>query len=211
LLSANAGEVITVLIITLFGLILFRHIFIPILAIQLLYINLVTDTFPALALGVSPPEEDLMQRKPRDPEEKLLSRDLVIFIMIFGLLNAIGSTFLFLWTIEFNLSIDILTTDLTRSRTIIFAALVIYQSLQCLAVSQNVTIFSKKTLENTILIGAIFLGLLLLLLAIYFPFFQIFIGTYPLPPIDWLLILITAIPIVIFQEIYEKFYLYRKE
>ncbi|TFF97722.1 MAG: HAD family hydrolase [Promethearchaeota archaeon] len=210
LLSANAGEVITVLVLTLVGIILFRHIFIPILAIQLLYINLVTDTFPALALGVSPPEEDLMQRKPRDPDEKLLDRNLVLFIMIFGLLNAIGCTLLFLWTIEFDLSINILTADLARSRTIIFAALVIYQSFQCLSVSQNVTIFSKKTLENKILIGAICLGLLLLLLAIYFPFLQIFIGTYPLPLIDWLVILITAIPIVIFQEIYEKFYLYRK-
>jgi len=209
LLSANAGEVITVLVLTLFGLIFFRHIFIPILAIQLLYINLVTDTFPALALGVSPPEEDIMQRKPRDPDEQLLDRELVIFIMIFGLLNALGCTFLFLWTIEFNLSIDILTVDLSRSRTIIFAALVIYQSLQCLSVSQNVTIFSKKTLENKILIGSIFLGLLLLLFAIYIPFMQIFIGTYPLPLIDWIVILITAMPILIFQEIYEKFYLYR--
>ncbi len=211
LLSANAGEVITVLVLTLFGLVFFRHIFIPILAIQLLYINLVTDTFPALALGVSPPEEDIMQRKPRDPDEKLLDRDLVIFIMIFGLLNALGSAFLFFWTIGFDLSINIQTADLTRSRTIIFAALVIYQSFQCLSVSQNVTIFSKKTLENKILIGAIILGLLLLLLAIYFPLFQLFIGTTPLPAIDWLVILITAIPIVMFQEIYEKFFLYRKE
>ena len=209
LLSANAGEVITVLVLTLFGLLFFRHIFIPILAIQLLYINLVTDTFPALALGVSPPEKNIMQRKPRDPDEKLLDRKLVIFIMIFGLLNALGCTFLFLWTIGFNFSIDILTADLSRSRTIIFAALVIYQTFQCLAVSQNVTIFSKKTLENKILIGAILLGLLLLGFAIYIPFMQLFIGTYPLPPIDWLVILITAIPILIFQEIYEKFFLNR--
>ncbi|TFF94514.1 MAG: hypothetical protein EU543_01060, partial [Promethearchaeota archaeon] len=80
---------------------------------------------------------------------------------------------------------------------------------QCLAVSQNITIFSKKTLENKILIGAILLGLLLLLFAIYIPFMQLFIGTYPLLPIDWLVILITAIPILIFQEIYEKVYLNR--
>jgi Ca2+-transporting ATPase len=189
----------------LLGLIFFRHIFIPILAIQLLYINLVTDTFPALALGVSPPEEDLMQRKPRDPKEKLLNKNLIVFIIIFGIFNALGCTFLFLWSIDFNLAINIQTTDLTKSRTIIFAALVIYQSIQCLSVSQNVTIFSKKTLENKTLIGAIFLGILLLLFAIYIPFFQIFIGTYPLQPIDWVLILITTIPILTFQEIYEKF------
>ncbi|TXT63256.1 MAG: Calcium-transporting ATPase [Promethearchaeota archaeon] len=205
LLSANAGEVITVLLLVLFGLLLFRHIFIPILAIQLLYINLVTDTFPALALGVSPPEENIMLRKPRDPKEQLLNKNLLLFIIFFGLFNALGCTFLFLWSIDFNFSINIQTADLTKSRTIIFAALVIYQSFQCLSVSQNVTIFSKKTFENRLLIGAIFLGIILLLIAIYIPFFQIFIGTDPLLPIEWLVILISAIPILIFQEIYEKF------
>jgi hypothetical protein len=77
-----------------------------------------------------------------------------------------------------------------------------------LSVSQNVIIFSRKTLENKILIGAITLGLILLLFAIYIPFMQVFIGTYPLPPIDWLQILITTIPIIAFQEIYEKYYLH---
>ncbi|MGV9142123.1 MAG: HAD-IC family P-type ATPase, partial [Promethearchaeota archaeon] len=205
LLSANAGEVLTVLALVLFGLIFFQHIFIPILAIQLLYINLVTDTFPALALGVSPPEEDIMQRKPRDPKEQLLNRKLIIFIISFGLLNALGCIILFLWSVDFNLAFNIQVFDLTRQRTIIFAALVIYQTIQCLSVSQNVTIFSKKTLENKILIGAVFIGILLLLFAIYIPFMQIFIRTYPLQAIDWLMILITAIPILLFQELYEKF------
>ena len=205
LLSANAGEVLTVLALVLFGLIFFQHIFIPILAIQLLYINLVTDTFPALALGVSPPEEDIMQRKPRDPKEQLLNRKLIIFIISFGLLNALGCIILFLWSVDFNLAFNIQTFDLTRQRTIIFAALVTYQTIQCLSVSQNVTIFSKKTLENKILIGAVFIGILLLIFAIYIPFMQIFIRTYPLQAIDWLMILITAIPILLFQELYEKF------
>jgi Ca2+-transporting ATPase len=94
--------------------------------------------------------------------------------------------------------------DLTRQRTIIFAALVIYQTIQCLSVSTNTHIFSKKTFENKILIGAILLGIFLLLFAIYTPFLQIFIKTYPLEPIDWLMILITTIVILIFIELYEK-------
>ena len=204
LLSANAGEVFTVLAIVILGLIFFNHIFLPILAIQLLYINLVTDTFPALALGVSPPEEDLMRRKPRDPKEPLLTKNLIILIISFGILNAIGCIYLFLWSLNFNLAVDIITMDLTRQRTIIFAALVVFQIIQCLSVSQNTTIFSKKTLENKTLIGAIFLCILLLLFAIYIPILQIFIRTYPLEPTDWLMILITAIPILLFQEIYER-------
>ena len=204
LLSANAGEVITVLAMVILGIILFNHIFFPILAIQLLYINLVTDTFPALALGVNPPEEGIMKRKPRDPNEPLLTRNLIIFILIFGILNAIAGIFLFLWSIGFNPSIDILNADLSRQRTILFAALVIFQSIQCLGISQNVTIFSKKTLQNKSLIGAIFLGILLLLFSIYVPIMQVIIRTYPLDPLDWFMIFISAIPIFIFQEIYEK-------
>jgi len=204
LLSANIGEVFTVLAIVILGLIFFGKIFLPILAIQLLYINLVTDTFPALALGVSAPEGDLMQRNPRDPKEPLLTKNLVIFIMLFGILNALGCVYLFLWSIDFNLAINIITMDLTRQRTIIFAALVIYQIIECLSVSTNTHIFSKKTFENKILIGAILLGILLLLSAIYTPFLQVFIKTYPLEPIDWLMILITTIVILIFTELYEK-------
>ena len=204
LLSANTGEVLSVLAIVILGLIFFNHLILPILAIQLLYINLVTDTFPALALGISPAEGDIMTRKPRDPKEPLLTKKMVIFILLFGILNAIGCIFLFLWSIEFNFTINILTYDLTRQRTIIFAGLVIYQMIQCLAVSQNTTIFSKKTLENKFLLGAIILGIILLLFAIYIPFLQIFMKTYPLDAKDWLMILITAIPILITEELYEK-------
>jgi Ca2+-transporting ATPase len=204
LLSANAGEVITVLALVILGIVLFNHIFLPILAIQLLYINLVTDTFPALALGVNPPEKGIMKRKPRDPNEPLLTRDLMVFILIFGILNALAAIFLFLWSIDFNPNIDIFTADLTRQRTIIFAALVVYQSIQCLGISQKVTILSKKTLQNKTLIGAIFLGILLLLFSIYTPFMQTIIRTYPLELLDWLMILISSIPIIAFQEIYER-------
>ncbi|TFG16173.1 MAG: cation-translocating P-type ATPase [Promethearchaeota archaeon] len=204
LLSANAGEVITVLALVILGIVLFNHIFLPILAIQLLYINLVTDTFPALALGVNPPEKGIMKRRPRDPNEPLLTRNLMVFILSFGILNAIAAIFLFLWSIDFNPNIDIFTADLTRQRTIIFAALVVYQSIQCLGISQKVTILSKKTLQNKTLIGAIFLGILLLLFSIYTPFMQTIIRTYPLELLDWLMILISSIPVIAFQEIYEK-------
>jgi len=205
LLSANAGEVLTVLALVLIGLIFFKSLFLPILAIQLLYINLVTDTFPALALGVSPAEDDLMNRRPRNPKEPLFNKEMMIFILVFGVLNALGCIFLFMWSLDFNLAININNVDLTRQRTIIFVALVIFQTLQCLSVSQNTTIFSKKTIENRLLIGAIIIALILLLLAIYEPFMQIFIRTYPLEPIEWLMILITSIPILLFQEFYEKF------
>lgn len=204
LLSANAGEILTVLAIVLLCLIYSDHIILPILAIQLLYINLVTDTFPALALGVSPGEEDIMERNPRDPSEPLLTKDMMVNIIIFGVLNALACMFLFLWSLDFNIAINFQEADLSYQRTIIFAALVIFQIIQCLSVSQNTTIFSKKTIENKFLIGAILLAIILLLFAIYVPFMQIFMGTYPIGPIEWLMILLTAITILIYSEIYER-------
>jgi Ca2+-transporting ATPase len=206
LLSANTGEVFTVLAIVIIGIIFFNQILIPILAIQLLFINLVTDTFPALALGVSPSEEDIMQRSPRNPKEPLLKKNMIIFIILFGIFNAFGCTILFLWSINFDLSINLETIDLALQRTMIFAALVVYQIIQCLAVSQDTTIFSKKTFRNKILIGALILSIFLLLIAIYSPILQPFIKTYPIGPLNWLMILITAIPILLFEEIYEKFF-----
>ncbi len=207
LLSANSGEVLTVITIVIIGFIFFSHHVLPILAIQLLYINLVTDTFPALALGVSAPEVGVMQRKPRDPNEPLMKRQMIIFIILFGVFNAIGCLFLFIWSIDFNLAIDIQTIDLTRQRTIIFAALVIFQMTQCLSVSLSTTMFSKNIFKNKILIGAIILAIILLLFAIYIPFMQIFIKTYPLNLIDWSMILISTIPIILFEELYKKFVL----
>ncbi|MBN1215626.1 MAG: HAD-IC family P-type ATPase [Candidatus Lokiarchaeota archaeon] len=204
LLSANSGEVLTVITIVLFGFIFFNHNILPILAIQLLYINLVTDTFPALALGISPPEVGLMQRKPRDPGEPLMSKQMIIFIILFGVINAFGCTILFLWSLNFNLAIDIQIIDLTRQRTIIFAALVIFQLTQCLSVSQSTTIFSTKIFKNKILIGATFLAIILLLFAIYIPFMQIFIKTFPLTLLDWFMIMICTIPIILFEELYER-------
>jgi len=211
LLSANIGEVFTVLFMVIIGFILFKQILIPILAIQLLYINLVTDTFPALALGLSSAEDDIMLRKPRNPKEPLLNREIILFIFIFGILNAISCIILFLWSIDFNITINIATMDLTLQRTIVFTALVVYQIIQCLAVSQNTTIFSKKTFGNNVLIGAVLLSIFLLLFAIYTPFLQPFIRTYPLTGAHWIMILITAIPILLFEEIYERFVFKRKD
>ena len=205
LLSANAGEVLTVLAAVILGFVFFNSIFIPILAIQLLYINLVTDTFPALALGVSPADKDIMQRPPRDPEEPLLTKKLVVFILSLGLLYALGNTILFLWSINFDLGINLETADLSLQRTIIFAALVIFQLINALSVSQGATIFSKDIFENKKLIGATILSFILLVFAIYVPFMQVFIRTYPLSPFHWLMILTMTVPLLLFQELYKRF------
>jgi Ca2+-transporting ATPase len=91
--------------------------FLPLLPAAILYINLATDGLPALALGVSPPDRDIMQRPPRDPKESFFSRDILAFILI---AVVIESPFFFLIFFN-NLS------DLTQARTIVFFLFIVVE------------------------------------------------------------------------------------
>ena len=200
LLSANTGEVFTVLLGVILGLILTGNIIIPILAIQLLFINIVTDTFPALALGVSPPEKDVMLRKPRDPAEPLLDKEMIILVFLSGILYAGGSMLVYFWSMDFNV-IPPTVTHQRLAETTVFASLVIYQLLHSLSISQNNFVFSKEIFRNSKMFLAILVSISLLLVAIYVPFVAKLTKTTPLPAMNWLMILTTAIPIFIIDEL----------
>ncbi|MFW9924401.1 MAG: cation-translocating P-type ATPase [Candidatus Thorarchaeota archaeon] len=200
LLSANTGEVFTVLFGVILGLILTKDIIIPVLAIQLLFINIVTDTFPALALGVSPPEKDVMQRKPRDPTEPLLDKEMIILVLLSGILYAAGSMIVYFWSLDFN----VLPPNDEHKRlaeTTVFASLVIYQLLHSLSISQNKVVFSKEIFKHSKMFLALALSLILLIIAIYVPFLSKLVKTEPLPAMNWLMIAVTAIPIFIIDEL----------
>jgi len=200
LLSANTGEIFTVLFGVILGLIITRDIIIPVLAIQLLFINIVTDTFPALALGVSPPEKDVMQRSPRDPTEPLLDKEMIILVFLSGILYAIGSMLVYFWSINFNATPPT-ETHKRLAETTVFASLVIYQLLHSLSISQNNIIFSKNIFKHTKMFLALAVSISLLLIAIYVPFVARLTKTEPLPAINWLMIIVTAVPIFIIDEL----------
>ncbi|OLS20930.1 MAG: Calcium-transporting ATPase 1 [Candidatus Heimdallarchaeota archaeon LC_3] len=209
LLSANMGEVITVLLGLMLGLIFFNTVIIPLLAIQLLYINLVTDTFPALALGVDDPEADIMDRPPRNPKEPLLDKNLLSMIFTSGIVFAVMSLIAFFSAFDFGLNLSVLShqeleTALEKPITMVFAALIVYQLIHAINTSERGTVFTKKTLKNKWLMFSIVLGLILLLLAVEVKFFQEFLHTVDLNPIDWLIIAITSIPVLIVEEVRKK-------
>ncbi len=199
LLSANAGEILTVLFGLIIGAIVLDNIVLPVLAIQLLFINIVTDAFPALALGLSAPEENVMQRPPRDPNEPLLDKVMLIKIAITGVLYAIGSMFVFYWAIGFGSAIT--EENIKIGQTMVFASLVIYQLANSLSTSRGRTIFSRRIFQNKSLFGAIALGVILLMAAIYIPFLQPAIKTFPLSGIHWGIILLTMLPIAAVEEL----------
>jgi Ca2+-transporting ATPase len=176
LLSCNLGEVLIVFIAMLIG---FRDpatgmVLLPLTAIQLLWINLLTDGLPALALGVDPPSKDLMNRSPRDPKENILSKGMFIDMCIVGVIMLIGTLGLFAYN---------LPSGGIKAITVAFTAVVIFEMVRALSVraKYKVGIFSNRKL-----ILAIASTIALQLVVIYIPFLQPAFETVPLDLMDWI-------------------------
>jgi len=182
LLSCNISEVSTVFFAMVAGLPL------PLLPVQILWINLITDGLPALALGVDPPDPGLMERPPRAKEEDILSPSKQGQVLWQGLLLTAGalSSFVvsYLW----------LKTSLDMARTIAFSTLVFIQLLHSLSFrSEKCSILSPASFANKYLLLAIFGSVLLQLCVLYLPFLQPIFRTISIGPREWLVIGLSCI------------------
>ncbi|MBI2645756.1 MAG: cation-transporting P-type ATPase, partial [Deltaproteobacteria bacterium] len=190
LLSCNMGEIFMMLMALIAGLPL------PFLPIQILWLNLVTDTPPALALGVEPAPPDCMKYPPRNPKESLFSRSLMNDILLNGFVMACITLGIFIFEVY------VLKADLTKARTVAFAVLVLTQlvhAFNCQDVTKS--IFSIGFFTNKYLVWAILLSIVLLLIGIYFPFLNEIFGQEALNPIDWIYVLSASLGIIIFNEL----------
>jgi Ca2+-transporting ATPase len=157
-MSSNSGEIWTILLAPIFGLP------IPLLPIHILWINLVTDGLPGLALAAEPQEKGIMERPPRAPKESIFSGGLGYFIVWVGL--AMGAAALVTQAAAIRIG------D-TPWQTMVFTVLCFAQMGNALAVrSEQESLFSLGLLSNTPLLGAVMLTVLLQLLIIYVPFLQ---------------------------------------
>jgi Ca2+-transporting ATPase len=186
LLSCNAGELMVMLFATLGGLPL------PLLPIQILWVNLVTDGAPALALGVDPPEVGLLNKPPRPRHAFLFDRREITLIPLQGALIGISSLGTFV------LMLYGFGADLNLARTMGFSVLALSQlfhSLNCR--SQTRSFFALGPLSNPWLILAFFGSILIHMGVIYLPFAQKIFKTVALTPADWgLMIAISTLPLV---------------
>jgi Ca2+-transporting ATPase len=182
LLSSNFGEVIIIFAAMLISFTdpLTGAYILPLTAIQLLWINLLTDGFPALALGVDPPEPNIMKRPPRDPKERILSRKTLSEIVVIGLVMATGTLFLF-WLN--------LPSGGAKAITIAFTSIIIFELIrtQSIRMRYNLSFFSNSKLTLARIIS-----FSLQIMVIYIPFFQGIFGTVPLDPYDWLELCLVA-------------------
>ncbi|AST92111.1 MULTISPECIES: calcium-translocating P-type ATPase, SERCA-type [Sutcliffiella] len=177
LLASNVGEILVMLFAMLMGLPL------PLVAIQILWVNLVTDGLPAMALGLDQPEDDVMKRKPRNPKEGVFARGLWWKIISRGFL--IGIVTLIAFVIVYNQNPD----NLPYAQTVAFATLVMAQLIHVFDCRSEKSIFHRNPFENMYLVVAVLSSVLLMLIVIYYPPLQTIFHTVYLDPKEWLLIL----------------------
>ncbi|MGB3512526.1 MAG: cation-translocating P-type ATPase [Microcoleaceae cyanobacterium] len=170
ILGSNIGEVITIASAPFLGL-----PDVPLTPLQILWMNLVTDGVPALALAVEPAEPDVMQREPFSPKESIFARGLGFYMVRIGIIFAILTISLMLWSYN-----DAqLGGDPERWKTMVFTTLCLAQMGHAIAVrSDSQSTFEINPFSNLFLWGAVVLTVVLQLMLIYVPFLRDFFGTH---------------------------------
>jgi P-type Ca2+ transporter type 2C len=185
LLTSNSAEILVMLVGPFLGLGL------PLLPLQILWINLVTDGPPALALSAEPAEQGIMRRPPRPPGESIFGRGLGRHVVWVGALMALVSLATGLWYSQ---------TAPGIWQTMVFTTLTLSQLSHVMAIrSGDESLFRVGPLSNKPLLGAVALTFALQLLAIYAPFFQRFLETEALPLAD--LAIAVALSTIIFWAV----------
>jgi P-type Ca2+ transporter type 2C len=199
LLSANFGEVLVLFVATLIGFRDNGQVIVPLLAIQILWLNLVTDGFPALALGVDPGTPGTMRRPPRRPKEHIVSKNMVWNIVIVGILMCVAVLTLF----KFGLS-----ESAIKGQTMAFTSLVVLEMARVYMVRAN---YNLGLFSNKYLIVAILFSFMLQLGVVYIPWLQPIFDTVALGWMDWVYIFGSAFAVLIIGRVAYKIVSYYTE
>lgn len=188
LLSCNVGEILIMFVASLMGLPL------PLTAIQILWVNLVTDGLPAIALGVDPAEPDIMVRPPRHPEESVFTLPVKVLIGVVSVLMTMGIIPVF--------SAVLPREGLVKAQTMAFTMMTMFEMFNAFNCrSQRYSIFKVGVFGNPWLILAVISSILLQAAVVYLPFLQSIFGTAALDPGDWLLITAVSSSALIVVEV----------
>jgi Ca2+-transporting ATPase len=177
-LTSNTGEILVMLLAPLLGMPL------PLTAIQILWINLVTDGLPGLALSQEPPEEMIMERPPHSPDENILARGMGRQIVWIGALMGI---------VSLGIGYAAWMVGDEYWPTMVFTTLTLSQMGNALAIrSQRDSLFKIGLLSNKPMLGAVVFTLVLQLIVTYWPPAQSLLGTQALPPLELALSLLVS-------------------
>ena len=187
LLACNLGEIVALFIAILFNLNP------PLLPIHILWVNLITDSFPALSLGVDPHDSSVMEDPPRDPKESLFANHMGLFLALNGVL--IGTVTLIAFKIGERLYMD----SLVHAQTLAFVVLSFSQLFFSLSMRSKEKLLLRIGLfTNKSLLASILLGILIQFFIIIVPFFAQLFNVFTLNVRDWILVtLISLIPFIV--------------
>ena len=186
LIATNIGEIVTIFV----GLLLGMKS--PLLAIQLLWINLVTDSLPAIALGLEPPDKDIMYKKPRDAKKSIFADGL------WGKIFVEGTMLGMLTLLAFSIGNNLYGVEVGRSMA--FVALAMLELVHSFNIKSDESIFKVGLFENKYLIGAFILGIILQVAVVMVPTFANVFKLVPLNGTQWLYTIgISILPLVIVE------------
>ena len=190
LIATNIGEIVTIFM----GLVLgFKS---PLLAIQLLWVNLVTDSLPAIAIGLEPPEKDIMNRKPVSKQKGIFADGLWNKIIVEGIMLGMLTLVTF--------SIGNKYYGIEVGRTMAFIAIGLLELVHSFNIKSEQSIFKIGILENKFLIGSFILGILVQTIVVIIPTLAQIFKLVPLNQTQWLITLIISILPIPIMELQKK-------
>ncbi|HWS78777.1 MAG TPA: cation transporting ATPase C-terminal domain-containing protein, partial [Thermomonas sp.] len=203
LLSSNMGEVLTVFL-GVIGAALIGlqgsggELALPLLATQILWINLITDSGPALAMGVDPHGEDVMARPPRRLQDRVIDARMWSGVLQVGLVMALATLF----CIDLHLPGGLVegSHDLDTARTAGFTTLVFAQLFNCFNARSETTSALRGLFRNRWLWGSVTLAVLLQVAVVQLPAGNVAFGTAPLAPDEWLACAALASAVIWYSE-----------
>jgi Ca2+-transporting ATPase len=198
LLSCNLGEILLMAIVILFGpLFGLPAGTIPLIAIQLLYVNLATDGLPAIALSVDPPDIDIMRQKPRPRKQTIFTMPIMRYLAGTGIWTALVTLGVFLWAVDSG-------KNFLEAQSMCFVTLILiefFNAFNCRSLEYS--LFKIGPFANKWLLLAIIWECIMLGLVVYLPVLQGPFNTYALTLTDWIIAVLSASTIFIGAEIYK--------
>ncbi len=175
LLSCNIGEIIVVFVASIFAGVM------PLVPVHLLVINLITDAFPAFALGMEGKEKGIMDRPPRDPKESIINKNMTYMVAIQSAVLGLATLGSFIYAYYYEFAADAADLRLLQAQTCCFVTLVVGELLRAYANrSETMTIFKMKLFGNSFLNKCVLVSLLFLAAVIYVPALNTIFKTVPL-------------------------------
>ena len=191
LIATNIGEIVTIFVGLLLG------VKSPLLAVQLLWVNLVTDSLPAIALGLEPPEKDIMNRPPRDSRKSIFADGLMGKIVVEGFMIGMFTILAFFIGNKYY--------GIEVARTMAFISLGMLELIHSFNVKSEESIFKVGLFENKYLLGAFVLGTVLQLGIVFVPSLAEIFKLTQLNSTQWLITLAISIAPIIIVEVQKKF------